>query len=553
MRIRWDDPATRAQYEDMVSVLIKRIHRDAERIDGSGGDGGRDVQVPTDDGLVIYELKSFTGRLRTGGRKSQIGKSLTKAAKLRPVKWFLVVPIDPTPDELAWLKGQIKDHGLEGGWLGQTWLDSEMAMRPDIQRYFLDGQSDEVINLLKELRSEELAVDDARQAVFRARAIRNRLNETDPYYEYALTIGNSPGGPPPGFAMSVQIGDDRIDVIPRYRTAHNDRPISVNVVFQFDKEDHEHRSALERALRYGEPAHLPAKVIKEMSIDAPAGLGEKSTGGELRIEAPLAEIEDAAFAHLTVLAPDRETRLVTQEFELTHRRMGQAGGTLRGADATGLLTLELLGDLETRRLNLNISFSQVPVLPAAGLAVARWLEQIRPPNLLELRYVGSSGPSGPPTPIDEPLVDVDFVAFYDAFLQVQERAGVSFPVPADLTQEEWEQIAVVAEWLDPEKRSFRWVELRVTVFVTDSPELRSLFTDNAGAIMMTQDVSLEFRSRELAIGKLARTFRARATVGPEALDEALAQGVKEMDVDLVPAGDDIGYEWLMSSDEVGEP
>ena len=552
MRIRWNDPATQAQYEDMVSVLIKRVHPDAERIDGSGGDGGRDVQVPTEDGLVIYELKSFTGRLSTGGRKSQVSKSLTRAAKHEPSQWFLVVPIDPTPGELDWLKEQMQSHGLDGGWYGQNWLDSEMAMRPDIPRYFLEGQSEEVISLLKELRGEELALEDARQAVFRARAIRNRLNETDPYYEYALTIGKAQQDPPPGCAMSVQIGDDRIDVIPRYRTAPNDRPITTNVVFQFDKDDEEHRTAFERAIRYGEPAHLPAKVIKEMSIDAPAGLGVKSMSGELRIEAPVAEIEEATFAHVTALASDGQTRLATQEFELTHRRMGQAGGTLSGADATGLLKLELLGDLETRNLTLNVAYSHVPVLPAAGLGVARWLEQIRPPNLLELQFVGASRPSGPPITIKEPLVDVDLVAFYDAFRQVQDRAGVSFPVPSDMTEEEWESITTVAEWLDPEKRPFRWTELGVTVFVSDSPDVRRLFTDDSGVMITTQEIVLEFRGRELGIGKLARSFQAKATVGPEALDEAIAQGVSEMKVDLVPAGDDVGYEWLMREDEAEE-
>ncbi len=66
-RVRWEDlePGT---YEDMVSVLISRLHPEAQRIDGSGGDGGRDVQMPTDDGLVIFELKSFTGRMNPSRR-----------------------------------------------------------------------------------------------------------------------------------------------------------------------------------------------------------------------------------------------------------------------------------------------------------------------------------------------------------------------------------------------------------------------------------------------------------------------------------------------------
>ena len=33
------------KYEGMVSVLLSRLYPDAQRIDGKGGDGGRDVQI----------------------------------------------------------------------------------------------------------------------------------------------------------------------------------------------------------------------------------------------------------------------------------------------------------------------------------------------------------------------------------------------------------------------------------------------------------------------------------------------------------------------------
>jgi hypothetical protein len=61
----------------MVAVLISRIHPEAQRIDGSGGDGGRDVQLPLPTGLEIFELKSFTGRM-TATRRRQVEKSLKK-------------------------------------------------------------------------------------------------------------------------------------------------------------------------------------------------------------------------------------------------------------------------------------------------------------------------------------------------------------------------------------------------------------------------------------------------------------------------------------------
>ena len=65
MQIRWEE-LERQRYEDMVSVLLSRLHPDAQRIDGKGGDGGRDVQiVHGQDGPIMdaFELKSFTGRI----------------------------------------------------------------------------------------------------------------------------------------------------------------------------------------------------------------------------------------------------------------------------------------------------------------------------------------------------------------------------------------------------------------------------------------------------------------------------------------------------------
>ena len=91
-------------YEDMVSCLLSNLNPKTLRIDGSGGDGGRDVQFDTPDGLQIYELKSFAGRM-TAGRRTQVQNSLARAAVHDPVGWELIVPINPAPGELKWFDG----------------------------------------------------------------------------------------------------------------------------------------------------------------------------------------------------------------------------------------------------------------------------------------------------------------------------------------------------------------------------------------------------------------------------------------------------------------
>jgi hypothetical protein len=59
----WEHYQQTPLFEDMVSVLISRLHPIAERIDGAGGDGGRDVQLRSPGRLDLFEIKSFTGRL----------------------------------------------------------------------------------------------------------------------------------------------------------------------------------------------------------------------------------------------------------------------------------------------------------------------------------------------------------------------------------------------------------------------------------------------------------------------------------------------------------
>ncbi len=124
MQIRWEE-IERQRYEDIVSVLLSRLHLEAQRIDGKGGDGGQDVQIIHGQNNQIvhaFELKSFTGRIGKT-RPRQAVCSLKRAVGLKPARWTLVVPIDPTPAEDEWFRGLGKSYCFPIQWLGKTWLD----------------------------------------------------------------------------------------------------------------------------------------------------------------------------------------------------------------------------------------------------------------------------------------------------------------------------------------------------------------------------------------------------------------------------------------------
>ena len=119
-RIRFDQLSPH-QYEDMVSVLLSR-ELQTHRVDGSGGDGGRDCYFSDDNGTDAYELKSFTGRM-TQRRRRQVKRSLARAMDQPTRSWTLVVPIDATPPEQAWFDSLQADISARLNWKDKTWLE----------------------------------------------------------------------------------------------------------------------------------------------------------------------------------------------------------------------------------------------------------------------------------------------------------------------------------------------------------------------------------------------------------------------------------------------
>lgn len=74
-------------------------------VNARGGDDGIDVQVTTDAGLRIFQLKyhpdGFPGSLK--GRRASIKKSFNRALAHNPAEWTLVAPCTLTTSERAFV------------------------------------------------------------------------------------------------------------------------------------------------------------------------------------------------------------------------------------------------------------------------------------------------------------------------------------------------------------------------------------------------------------------------------------------------------------------
>lgn len=264
-RVHWEslDPKT---FEDMVAVLISRLNSASRRIDGSGGDGGRDIQVTTGEGLVIYELKSFTGRMNSS-RKRQVEASLNRASQHEPAEWLLVVPIDHTPAELEWFERLAGGYGFECRWLGKTWLDGEMARRPEIARYYAHGKRyelSELFDLLRGISAEPPPVESGMvlAATEQAQSIVDEVNEHDSHYMICLEL-------PPA-------GNPSVTVFPKYPGAQKDRSwFAAHLAFSDTEEGKRALRSLQDSIEFGTRCVVPSEFITEAFVDIPAGLGTR--------------------------------------------------------------------------------------------------------------------------------------------------------------------------------------------------------------------------------------------------------------------------------------
>ena len=541
MRIRWDDLG-HEKYEDMVSVLLSRLHPDAQRIDGKGGDGGRDLQivhVQDDRVLHAFELKSFTGRVRPPQRK-QVSNSLEKAATLEPASWTLVVPIDATIGENEWFSELGSKYCFPISWRGKTWLDEKMSAFPDIRRYFLEGAKDEVFELLREIKEEKARITEVHDAVARLRNLRERLNEIDPYYRYELTTGQFVAdSSPPGVVFSAGFGDVRVDVFPKYAGAIDDHPITGKVEFASEQGD----EVVQDALDYGLGATIPSRMIKSVEIDAPSGLGGSFAAGEMTILPASSGLAEPVVFALDIMDGDR--LMVSCPLHLTERTVGLRGAMLAGTDSTGWLQVRLKLDIATKKGEARIGLDPKPAMPAALVPLFRWLGALQPPRHLVVR---PSDNSEIRSKIQKPLLkDVSLVRVVEDLAYLQEASRMYWNMPLSLAPEQESKIVMAASLLKGERIEFRWNSFNFSLGQSE-PSVNELLEGSPRAFLIDQDTWIALEGRKLPIGRVRTHIESARISDPKAARCALASGLVAH-LELVPGDSDKGEHVLLSRPE----
>jgi hypothetical protein len=520
--IRWAD-IDPAKIEDIISVLISRLHPETQRIDGSGGDGGRDVQIPLSSGLIIYEVKSFTDRL-TNSRKSQIKRSLRKAAMHNPKQWHLVMPLDVTPSELEWYNKLKNDYPFVSNFTrGKTWLDSELSQRPEIARYYIGDSNAEIVSYLREIREEEAGLSNGvRDAHSRVKRILTRLNEIDPHYIFGIHVTPN--------------GTIKTEVLPRYPGAEIDRPIVIKTTFAFPKTPEGEAAAAEfrDSLDFGLPVELSGEFVKQVEVDAPAGMGGSWVGGGISLEAVPAPEPDG-LRYSAVVTDARSHQLATIPLTLTRRFRGEKGAQIELSDLTGFFKIQSRLNVREKTAAHTFSFEHCDgVLPTALLPTLRFMSHLKAGNqwglavnneITQLHMLS-----------DAFMPDLPEYGRYVSILaKVQEYAGFTFPIPEIMSDEDAEQLRLANYLISGKDLVGKFTRGTLTFTGEGVERWRTTSGTDAGQLRVREDFYIELCGNRMHLGEVQRIFSPiKARELPET--DGSTPG-ETFPVELIPEGD----------------
>lgn len=285
-------PWTRYSGEDVESVLATFIsleERNAIKIRPSRGDGGIDLIVYLDAETVdVYQIKKFAENLNSS-QKSQIENSWQELSTtvadlhLKINSWHLVMPLDPTNENLKWAKELVEPSGTKFIWDGISRVNGWSSKHPEVIDYYFSNGKEEVSEYAARLLSLANLPDCSDPAILenRLRDLCSHLDKLDPYYAYSVHVLSEydkrddlcprvPGVVMSQILITPGAGRIAVDVIEKTPIASMLHPLtfSVKIIAETDDEKEQAQNFIE----YGMPfASLPAEVI-DQSYQLPVGL-----------------------------------------------------------------------------------------------------------------------------------------------------------------------------------------------------------------------------------------------------------------------------------------
>jgi hypothetical protein len=509
MAIDWERLSAK-KVEDLISSLLNQLHPDrAQRIDGSGGDGGRDVQIVEGHDKHLFEIKSHTGRMRST-RRRQVERSLERAKTLNPTSWTLLVPVDPNPTELKWFERLQAATPFPIKWQGRNWLDTEIAQRPYLERYWVAGEADKVKELLTLARQEEAGLArGAVDALERVRRVVDLLNGGDPYYRYNITSDGESSSVTP---------------IPRYRGAENDHPIEFNaeLVFPNTPEGQAAAAEFQNAIDFGTPARIHGTYIRKFESRSPVTLLENGVPKMIEMQ-PLLSGRRALPLIFGIVTPDGRS-LGELPIAGVVTSTGERGAKIEGRDRGGVVFLTLTLDKTEQRASGNVDV----VHPKVGFFANELLDPIRllkhavRPNVLEFRTIDGISFLRGPAPWDESPVEDGFDQFLEDLVLIQWASRMNRPVGPGFDREEVAGVTEAARLLRGETVSGTWNEFHITMKDDAEMASRRVLVGEPRSMRLVKrgGVTVTVAGVEYRVGEAIETIMDSVVLAPEHLADS---------------------------------
>lgn len=516
------------EIEMVIAIMLLRERPWSAHMRASRGDGGIDVITTRPPGTpIVDQIKSFATGPLSASRKRQISSSLERVRNVLSdeiEEWNLVVPMDPTREQLRWF--QSLDAPFETTWLGLTYLEGLAAKYPDVIDYYLHGQRSRVSRHagdLLELKSFELDIASGKQpdvstisAAIASAA--DSINRTDPHYRYEYRVGQAPAPSPSNqhglvYSQSTQLASGlsvTIDVFARFEQATVIRPIPINISLLPQSEEDE--AAIQEHFDFGTQVDVPA------SIELPEGLpgGLPHPAGPARIRITQHRAPSPPELELRIV-DETETTVATLDIEIVDSSHGRAGGRFRATDPTG--AVELDGTIRPAPHHASFKYS-LRLDRLDGVAVRACLDVIgftalmRNPHRVALafRHGGTVATS-------EPVVGDVFADDQGSLLKLLEDLSViqeCCPTPLiwDTAEglEEQQDIRDYAALLRGEELEARWTEISIEMTADGRAAIEEM--PDPSAIVQEQEMGLRLFGSEFRIGTERLWFEsASPTIG----------------------------------------
>ncbi|MEU8993125.1 hypothetical protein AB0C98_43235 [Streptomyces sp. NPDC048558] len=503
MAIEWDGIG-QPSFDRHVEALLYRMFDGGSgrviAVNGRGGDAGIDVQVTTDVGLRIFQLKyfpdGFPGSLKS--RRSSIKKSFNRAMQHAPVEWTLVVPCTLTASERTFVDNLPNGRPVTVSVLDRPGLDGGFAEHADLEASFTRDQLREAA---RDFNQEQALLLGGNDLVERVRALGSRADNVDPDWTWDF----------------ARRGKSVVRTLrAKHPLAHEASPITLRVTGRADAMSADLTAAITRALGFGiaEEVTLPPAAVESLTIDGPAWLAETVTSPML-IWKPVSTVERAG-------APVEATFLdtsgtVAARYAGRLNTVGSGGlGASIDADINGAQLQMMLPFDTTAVATLRYSFALEGREPADAIKVLRLHQRLLLGGDLRLTVNGQYGGSGrlPATGSPDDLRQVERLLLYLADLDVVQRQCEAY-FPAPLTYTAQERIDVRVARLIIEGRCVAYPYARTLTLILngrDDPTARRLLSDEPQGLRISPPgFEITIGGRSLDIGAV-HLFHTRLTI-----------------------------------------